>query len=29
VVELNGVGTVDDIFSQLCSVIDQKMNTHE
>ena len=29
VVELNGVGTVDDIFAQLCSVIDQKMNRHE
>ena len=29
VVELNGVGTVDDIFAQLCSVIDQKMKAHE
>jgi adenylate kinase len=29
VVELNGVGTVEAIFAQLCSVIDQKMNGHE
>jgi adenylate kinase len=29
VVELNGVGTVDAIFRELCSVIDQKMRIHE
>ena len=29
VVELNGVGSVDDIFASLCSVVDQKRNSHE
>lgn len=28
VVELNGVGTVDEIFDALCTVIDQKKNIH-
>jgi adenylate kinase len=29
VVELNGVGSVDAIFGELCAVIDQKMRIHE
>lgn len=29
VVELNGVGSIDEIFASLCSVIDQKRNSHE
>jgi adenylate kinase len=29
VVELNGVGGIDEIFASLCSVIDQKRNSHE
>lgn len=29
VVELNGVGGIDEIFASLCSVIDQKRKSHE
>jgi adenylate kinase len=29
VVELNGVGSIDEIFTSLCSVIDQKRTGHE